>query len=212
MSTAADVLDVHANLLPMGVLIDKVRCRAALRLATLPRSHPLFEFVRRAARRRVRRHATPIHGLLHDFDIDPRELEKVEPAKVNPKWRPPFRVAIAPSREAAIKMDDDDAAAIQIYTDGSGMDGTVGAAAVLYRNRQQKRSLRFQLGSDRDHTVFEAEGIGLVLGMELLRQERTVSRATLAADNVASILRSASTNAAPAQYIWDMFHDGWGKG
>ena len=50
-----------------------------------------------------------------------------------------------------------------------------------------------------------------MLGMELLRQERTVSRVTLAADNVASILRSASTNAAPAQYIWDMFHDGWAK-
>jgi ribonuclease HI len=65
------------------------------------------------------------------------------------------------------------------------------------------------LGSEKDHTVFEAEGVGLVLGLELLRKEHKVRRASIAADNVAAILRSASANAAPAQYVWDMFHERW---
>src|ERR1700723_861786 len=36
-TTAGDVLDAHANLMPMRILIDKLCCRAALRLATLLR-------------------------------------------------------------------------------------------------------------------------------------------------------------------------------
>jgi hypothetical protein len=45
-TTAMDVLDAHARLLPMAILIDKFRYRAALRLATLRNSHPLFPYVR----------------------------------------------------------------------------------------------------------------------------------------------------------------------
>jgi hypothetical protein len=43
----------------------------------------------------------------------------------------------------------------------------------------------------------------------MLRREHRVRRATITADNVAAILRSASTNAAPTQYVWDMFYDQW---
>src|SRR6202041_1502062 len=145
-TTAADVLDAHANLLPMRVLIDRIRCRAALRLATLPRSHPLFEHVRRAARRRVKRHPTPLHEVFHDFDIRPGDLEKVEPARISPKWKPPFRVAVAKSREEAIQWDEDDSAAVQVYTDGSGKDGKIGAAAVLYLNGRRRSAIRYHLG------------------------------------------------------------------
>ena len=35
-----DLLDMHANLLPFHLLVDKVRYQAALRLATLPSMHP----------------------------------------------------------------------------------------------------------------------------------------------------------------------------
>ena len=50
-STATDVLDAHVNLLPVGVLIDKLRARAALRMATLPASHPLFPHIKQAVAR-----------------------------------------------------------------------------------------------------------------------------------------------------------------
>jgi ribonuclease HI len=208
-STATDILDAHANLLPMEIMIDKFRCRAALRLATVPRSHPLFPYVRKAARRLVKRHPTPIHQLMHDFRINPEEVEKVEPTKMDPKWIPPYTVRVAKTREEAIKMDEDDAAAVQVYTDGSGKDGMIGAAAVLFRNGRKRRSLRLLMGTDKEHTVPEAEGVGLVMGLDLIRQESAVGRASMSADNVSSISRAASTAAAPAQYIWEMFHDRW---
>ena len=53
-TTATDVLDAHANLLPMRLLIEKVQYRAALRMATLLSSHPLYQHIRTAVKRQVK--------------------------------------------------------------------------------------------------------------------------------------------------------------
>jgi hypothetical protein len=42
-STATDILDLHANLLPTELLFHKVCHSATLRLKTLPPSHPLHK-------------------------------------------------------------------------------------------------------------------------------------------------------------------------
>jgi ribonuclease HI len=109
-----------------------------------------------------------------------------------------FRMVVGSSREEAIKMDEEDAAAIQIYTDGSGKDRKVGAAAVLYRNGKKKSSLKYLLGLDKDHTVPEAEGVGWILGLELIRKEGKVGRTSMAVDNVGMIIGSTSVEMAPA--------------
>jgi ribonuclease HI/endonuclease/exonuclease/phosphatase family metal-dependent hydrolase len=208
-STATDVLNVHANLLPVPVLIDHLRARAALRLATLPKSHPLFPHVRKAARRPVKRHRAPLHGLFEAFGIAPDEIETVDHRKARRRKITGIRTKIARTREAAVEMDGEDSAAIQIYTDGSGIGGKVGAAAVLYRNGRKIRSVRYHLGSERDHTVPEAEAVAFILALELLGKEKRVRRASLAADNVGSIWRSTSSDAKPMQHIWEMFHKRW---
>ncbi|KAJ7159414.1 hypothetical protein C8R46DRAFT_906280, partial [Mycena filopes] len=48
-STPTDVLDAHANLLPVVHVINKVRFGAAAQLATLAFLHPLYKTVREAA-------------------------------------------------------------------------------------------------------------------------------------------------------------------
>ena len=53
-TTATDILDAHANLLPMQLLVEKMRARAAIRMATLPKSHPLEQHIRRVATRRIK--------------------------------------------------------------------------------------------------------------------------------------------------------------
>ena len=50
-----------------------------------------------------------------------------------------------------------DPASIKIYIDGSSIDGGIGAAAVLYTNNTLRELLQHHLGSDRHHTVYEAE-------------------------------------------------------
>jgi hypothetical protein len=128
-------------------------------------------------------------------------MEKVNPATRGPKWKPTFRMVVGSSREEAIKMDEEDAAAIQVYTDGSGKDRKVGAAVVMYRNGEKKSSLRYLLGSDKDHTVLEAEGVGWILGLELIRKEGKVGRTSMAVDKVGTIIRSTLVETALAQCI-----------
>lgn len=64
-TTARDIVEVHANLLPIPLLLDKIHFRAATRLASMPPSHPLYPFIRRANRHYVRHHCASIHHLLH---------------------------------------------------------------------------------------------------------------------------------------------------
>jgi len=58
---------------------------------------------------------------------------------------------------------------VRVYSDGSGMDGDIGAATVLYRNGEMKAILKRHLGSEDRHTVFEAEVVGLSLAAELIQ-------------------------------------------
>lgn len=63
--TAGDVMEVHANILPVDLLFRKVQFRAASRVCTLPPSHPLYTISRRTANRFVKRHQSPLHYLFY---------------------------------------------------------------------------------------------------------------------------------------------------
>jgi hypothetical protein len=75
--------------------------------------------------------------------IRPEGVEKIGPTKMDPKWIPPIKT-VAKSREDAIQMDEQDAAVVRVYSDGSGKDGKIGAAA-LYQNSRVKSRVRMLL-------------------------------------------------------------------
>jgi hypothetical protein len=56
-----------------------------------------------------------------------------------------------------------------IYTDGSGYRGGIGAATILYSDGTCKAEFKYQLGPAKDHTVFEGELTGIILGLHLVR-------------------------------------------
>ena len=60
-TTAGDVLDVHSYILPVDLLFTKLLTRAALRLCSLPKSHPLNPVTRSSAHRKAKRHRSPLH-------------------------------------------------------------------------------------------------------------------------------------------------------
>jgi hypothetical protein len=78
---------------------------------------------------------------------------------------------------------------------------------VLYRNGQIKQRLCFKLGSEEDHMVAEAEGVGMILGLELIWREERVTRVSMAVDNMVALQRTMATSATPSHYIWDMFYN-----
>jgi hypothetical protein len=164
----ADAAKAHADLLPINLLLMNVCFRAAARLATLPKAHPLFPYVKRTAAKLGKRHRTPLHYLFHRTSIKPNALEKITPYRQPPNHEKRHNIKIAPSKEEAIRWEqrnrEND---IMIYTDGSGCDGGIGAAAVLYRKGVKKKHLQRHLGPDTEHTVYEGELVGILLALHL---------------------------------------------
>jgi ribonuclease HI len=206
-TTATDTLEVHANIMPVELLLLNVCYRAALRMASLPESHPLHKPVRSCARRLVKRHPSPLHTLYHVFSINPNTQETVTPASHAPDTPPRFTTNIADSREESKADNVADKADVKVYADGSGIDGNVGAAAVLYKNGKRTRSLKYQLGTLKEHTTYEAEAVGVTLALELIAHERGIATATILLDNQAVIQSLSHVRAKPAQHIISEAHD-----
>ena len=163
--------------------------------------------VKKAAKRKPKRHPAPLHHVLHAYNIKPDRIEKIRATRLLPKWHRPFKTRIAPDRETAIQEEEADRADVRIYSDGSGIENQIGAAAVLYRGNRKKGTLKYRLGSAKHHTVYEGELVGMGLGAELLRKERNIKSATLYVDNQAGIQGTDLFRAASGHYLVDHFHN-----
>lgn len=138
-TTATDVMESHANLLPMTALVRQLCQRAAIRLCTLPSSHPLHPFLARATRY-VRRHRSNLHELLHAFNLHPKNIETIDHTCFSPRWKSKFRTRIADDKDEAAESDKwwTDHSDIRVYTDGSDYQGGVGCAAILFPHSEDK--------------------------------------------------------------------------
>ena len=118
---------------------------------------------------------------------------------------------------AKVKIEEDRETAITnalnisgtaIYTDGSGFENKIGAAAVLVKNGVVKKSLCYCLGTDSDHTVYEAEAVALTLGLHLLKGTReTIEEVTIGMDNQAVLMGMANQKSKAGHYLMDRIHD-----
>jgi hypothetical protein len=139
---------------------------------------------------------------MHRFKLKPQLLENVEASRQGPKWELDVAIRIADSKEKAKQEDLADPTRIKVYTDGSGLDGKIGAAAVLYRNGVLKSKRRLHLGSMKHHTVFEGEGVGMILGLELIREEGQVEgMVSMGIDNTAAIIATHGMKPGPSHYV-----------
>jgi ribonuclease HI len=208
-TTATDILEAHANLLPFHLLVDKARHNALLRMATLPESNPIYQHLARAQKVHVKRHKSPLHKLLAAYpDIKPDKMEKVKTVRRKPQWKPPFSTHIEGSKEKAKESAGARREDIQIYTDGSGYRGGIGAAATSWRTGRGKKTLKLHLGSDRRQIVYGGEVTGLILAMELLRKEtRPFDSVFIGIDNQAAIKATERHRTAPGQFLVDAFRD-----
>jgi ribonuclease HI len=95
---------------------------------------------------------------------------------------------------------------VHIYTDGSAHNGQVGAAAILKRPGKQRRTLHYHLSTTEEHTVYKAEMVGLLLGLQLIKMEQAGSVPTvIGADNQAALKAIQSELMHPRQHLAAMF-------
>jgi len=172
-----------------------------------PPSHPLAPYARKS-RKYVRSHRHQLHELFQAFDLDPTILEETDAAVRDPGWSAGWKTKILETKKKAAEADAEIRTRWRIYSDRSDIDGGVGAAAVMYRDRRMVGSLGFHLGPSGEHTVYEAELVGMVLGMELLRREKDVTTATLSIDNQAAIQSTAKGEGkGPSGYVVRMVEE-----
>jgi ribonuclease HI len=206
-TSPTDALDAHAFILPLHLETEKHLYRAAVRIATLALQHLLHKSAKKCANRTVKRHRSTLHELMQAFKIKPSSLETLATTGGNPAktHKRPFKMDIAKDKEASIKADKEGREIIKVYSDRSAQDGKVGAAAVLICPGKETRKLHYHLGPTDHHTIFEAELVGLLMGIHLIKMEKKRTKYALGVDNQAAMMAVATPGNRSGHYLADAF-------
>ncbi len=122
-------------------------------------------------------------------------------------WAGKIGTIMEKDKEGAKRKLSEEEADVRVYTDGSGIEGGIRAAAVLLRGNRPPKYLQHYLGSSEHHVVYGGECVGLLLGLELIRKERNVTKALVAIDNQATIQAISSNKSGPGHHILDQIHN-----
>ena len=203
-------MDVHAHILPVDLLFCKLLFRAALRLCSLPSIHLLHPCIHSAARRKAKQHLSPLHHLINFTGLKPNNIEMISPVRRSPSYNPAFNIVIPPSKEAALPLTNltNSTIPVRVYSDGSGYEGGIGASALLYINDRLARVLCFYLGTTQEHTVYKAEGVGLIMGLHLLHSlsHRLIQPTVLGTDSQAVAKSLKNQHSQLGHYLLDAIH------
>jgi ribonuclease HI len=203
-TTATDILEVYTNLLPTTLLLQNTCYRAIMCITTHPKTHPLYEPLRQAACRYVNSHRTSLHKLTHQFTVIPDDIKTLIPSRRSPSSTNPWSMHIAKTKEEAITEHEQLTDDIQVYSDSSWYKGQVGTAATLFCAGKPPRTLHYHLGTDKEHTVFKAEEVGLTLAARLIAMEQHISfPISISVDNQVSIQAGKSFYSRPGSYLAD---------
>jgi ribonuclease HI len=163
-STPTTSLDAHANLLPTHLLLNQVCAKAAIRLVSVPETHPLFMAVQKSAQGR-KAHRTTLHCILplvgcHPAHVAKRPLRLLEAATPTRSF---------PTKKLALRRVAGDCSHIQLFADGSYSGAGVGAAAVLLEGGSLSRVAGFRLGDQALYSILDAELASIWLALHVAR-------------------------------------------
>lgn len=166
-----DFIDLHSGIYPMELALLKACHRAMVRYLTLPDTHPLFQVICEAKRSPPRKHLSPINNHLKLFALRRLKLETIQLVAYLPRQIKWFETKIALNREESIHFEKQDNADFKVFSDSSGHDGGIGAAAILYKRNsaQPLKSLQLYLGPSSKHNNYKAEAVGALLALWFIR-------------------------------------------
>ena len=207
---ATDLLNAHAYLLPAMLTVRKWCHHALIRMAMLPKEHPLHKYIKQHRIGKIKRHKGPLHHLTKWFKVDANAIKKIpstarDPSKIG---KIPLVISITENREDLIKETEGAPEDLQIYSDSSALKGKVGAAAILILNGRHIQTLQFHLRTDTEHTVHKAELVGLLLSLHMLssREYRRMP-AMIGIDNQVAIKALSSDLRSPGHHLaWEALH------
>ena len=97
----------------------------------------------------------------------------------------------------------------KIYPDGLGCKGGIGASAILYKGDNIINSLRYYLRTDKQHMVYEAERVGISMGLHLLigLNRKLNDMVIMGSDSQALIKAIKNQRPHTGHYILDEIHN-----
>ena len=200
-----DYVDLHARTFPMELALLRACHAAMVRSLTLPDTNPIHQIVRKAKQNPPTKHLSPIDKLLAQFSLHNTKIETISPAVTLKQAPPRYTLTTDKNREDSIKSESLDDADYKIFSDGSGQDDGIGAAAILYEKGRARplRSLQAHIGASNKHNTYEAEAIGAILALWILQTtpETMGKRVTLYIDNQSIITAMSSFKATSGQYL-----------
>jgi ribonuclease HI len=175
-TVATTTMEVEAHILPTHLRLRHRAQRTIASLHTLPRDHPIWHTLTRAHRRRNNTGSYarfPLAEALKTMSVERlSEVETIDPRPL-PPWRlDPFtEVEVGLDREAARQRADAirSKSDIVVYSDASGRDGQLGAAAVtIDNNLEVVESQQVQVGPMDRWSVHVAELIGVFYAINMI--------------------------------------------
>ena len=209
-ATSTPALDIETHLLPIEHQIWKhnIEClgRIGLGEQDLREEEPQHGANGQRIRKTRMSPRKAIQKAIQDeqgFNV--KGLEVITPHVVPPWWTSP-KTFIEESAEKAQKRHqysiDNEPNAIHIYTDGSGINGHVGAAAVCTTTSQTKSAY---MGDDAVSTVYAGELQGISLALQIAQEDRnqgnTRNKVLIYTDNQAAVRSVARPRGKSGAYL-----------
>lgn len=202
-ATSKVALNIETHSLPMHLRLDKLTSSAAVRLIT----SPVYEDIIGARSTRKTRSISPLEMLTTRLEkrtgVKAKEMEKITPFAAAPWWIPP-NIRIMPNKKTAEQNHKEQLQkekAHYIYSDGSGINGKIGAAAVSTAT-ETPTIRRTYLGPSTFFTVYSAELYGIAMAASIgLHLNTAHTKVIICIDNQAAIRAIYCPAASSGQHI-----------
>lgn len=190
-TTPTAAMEVESGLEPPWIRLQTKALLAVTRMQSLSAKHPIHVWLANALRTRTAAipHRSNLENILQQFPHMTETIETIEPFIRPPWWVLKAQTRVEQTKDMAKKAHDEiqklpDASVATLYTDGSGTDMRVGAAA--YSQTSGKVS-HHHLGGEGQFNVYTAEITAMHLAIERLWDHETHPKCRIFTDSQAAI-------------------------
>lgn len=196
-TTPVSALLFDTNTIPSLMSLNRASSLYAPRLLSLPADNPAYKAARKALQSDCKNHWNPLTQIFRRSDSFPFLLnqEPILTVTYPPGWQPSIKTHLFGDKASVIQAIKSLPTGDHIrhyYSDGSLIEGKgVGVSVVEIDGRGDRphgAMKMFKLGREDEHTVYEAELMGIKMGMALaLREPREVKIIHILLDNRSAI-------------------------